>query len=211
MEQQKKVIVLSCMHGRHETVSYCLKKMPFIDKIMIYSTDEDGAFLSSQDVIASGKYRNNPLSFKWNAAVMSLEQIEFDAVILLGSDDYINEAFIQFVSDNIDGHDMIAFTDLYFESDGHTYYWPGYQNQRKGEPAGAGKVYSKAFLERIKYNLFAEARDRGLDGVSWRRCKQANAKMLITSVRENGLFLCDVKDGKGMTDIKKIDNLELIK
>ncbi len=199
------------MHGRHETVQYCLDKMPFIDKIMIYSTDEDGEFLKGQDVVASGQYRNDPLSIKWNAAVMSLEDVEFDAVILLGSDDYIDEAFVQFVSDNIDGYDMIAFTDLYFEADDNTYYWEGYQNQRRGEPAGAGKVYTKAFLERIKYNLFHEAKNRGLDGVSWRRCKDANAKMLITSVRENTLFLCDVKDGQGMTDIKNIENLQLIK
>lgn len=199
------------MHGRHETVSYCLNKMPFIDKIMIHSTNEDGFFLQTQPVIASGQYRNEPLSFKWNAGVMSLEDVDFDAVILLGSDDYIDEAFVQFVQDNIDGYDMIAFTDLYFESDGHLYYWPGYTNQRRGEPAGAGKVYTKSFLERIKYNLFHEAKNRGLDGVSWRRCKDANAKMLITSVRKNGLFLCDVKDGKGMTDIKSIENLEIIK
>lgn len=199
------------MHGRHDTVRYCLDKMPFIDKIMIYSTDEDGVFLSDQDVVASGQYRNDPLSIKWNAAVMSLEDVEFDAVILLGSDDYVDERFVQFVSDNIDGHDMIAFTDLYFESDGHLYYWGGYEDGRKGEPAGAGKVYTKAFLERIKYNLFHEARNRGLDGVSWRRCKAANAKMLITSVRENDLFLCDVKDGQGMTDIKNLNNLHLIK
>lgn len=199
------------MHGRHNTVNYCLDKMPFIDKIMIYSTDEDGEFLKSQDVVASGQYRNDPLSVKWNAGVMSLEDVEFDAVILLGSDDYIDESFVQFVSDNIDGYDMIAFTDLYFEADGSTYYWPGYKGSRRGEPAGAGKVYTKEFLERIKYNLFHEAKNRGLDGVSWRRCKRAEAKMLITSIKENALFLCDVKDGEGMTDIKSIPDLQLIK
>lgn len=199
------------MHGRHDTVRYCLDKMPFIDKIMIYSTDEDGVFLSDQDVVASGQYRNDPLSIKWNAAVMSLEDVEFDAVIILGSDDYIDEAFVQFVSDNIDGYDMMGFKDIYFKSEGHLYYWQGYQNQRQGEPIGAGRVYTKAFLERIKYNLFHEARNRGLDGIAWRRCKAANAKMLITSVRENDLFLCDVKDGQGMNDLKKIDNLQIIK
>lgn len=199
------------MHGRHDTVRYCLDKMPFIDKVMIYSTDEDGEFLETQPVAASGQFRNDPLSFKWNAAVMSLEDIDFDAVILLGSDDYVDERFVQFVSDNIRQYEMIAFTDLYFESDGHLYYWGGYKGQRRGEPAGAGKVYTKAFLERIRYNLFHEARNRGLDGVSWRRCKEANAKMLVTSVRKNNLFLCDVKDGEGMTDIKSLENLQLIK
>ena len=199
------------MHGRHETVQYCLNKMPFIDKYMIHSTDEDGVFLSSQDVAGFGQYPNEPLSIKWNAAVMSLEDLEFDAVILLGSDDYVDEAFVQFVSDQIEKYEMIAFTDLYFEDEGVTYYWSGYDGTRRGEPAGAGKVYTKPFLQRIKYNLFHEAKNRGLDGVSWRRCKAANANMLITSVKREGLYLCDVKDGEGMTDIKSLKNLHIIK
>ena len=199
------------MHGRHDTVSFCLKQMPFINKIMIYSTDEDGEFLKGQDVFASAQFKNEPLSFKWNAAIMTLEQLEFDAVILLGSDDYIDEAFLNYVQSNIDGFDLIAFEDIYFSQDGQRYYWSGYEGHRKGEPVGAGKVYSKKFLERIQYNLFNESRNRGLDGISWRRCKAANAKIHLTTLKEHGLNLTDVKDGEGMTELKSLNNLQLIR
>lgn len=199
------------MHGRHETVQYCIDKMPFIDIVMIYSTDSDGAFLDRQKVFATGQFENNPLAFKWNAGVMSLEQIDFDAVILLGSDDYIDEPFLEFVQSNIDKYEMICFEDIYFEDDGLKYYWSGYEGSRKGEPVGAGKVYTKKFLERIKYNLFNEARERGLDGVSWRRCKNANAKILLTTLKENNIFMCDVKDGKGMTKLSSLNNLQKLK
>lgn len=199
------------MHGRHETVQYCLEKMPFIDVVMIYSTEEDGQFLKGQDVYATGQFKNEPLSFKWNAGVMSLEQLDFDAVILLGSDDYIDTKFVEYVQNNIDGKDMICFTDIYFEDDGFRYYWGGYDDKRKGEPTGAGKVYTKEFLKRINWNLFHEARDRGLDGVSWRRCKAVNANIHITTLKENDLFLCDVKDGKGMTKLSSLNNLQKLK
>ena len=198
------------MHGRHETVEYCINKMPFIDKVMIYSTDEDGEFLESQNVQYTGQFENSPLSFKWNAGIMSLEHLDFDAVIIMGSDDYFDEKFLQFVSDNIDEYEMIGFKDIYFKDDGRLYYWGGYDNQRNGEPIGAGRVYTKKFLERIKWNLFNEARERGLDGVSWRRCKAINVNVLVTTLKENDLFLCDVKDGEGMTDLKSLTNLELI-
>lgn len=201
-----KIIVLTCMHGRHETVKYCLDKMPFVDKVVIYSTKEDGKFLEGFNVM-KGQFKNEPLCFKWNAGVMSLQDLDFDAVILLGSDDYIDESFLEFVKEKIKDFEMIAFKDLYFEQDG-LYYWSGYEGKREGEPAGAGKVYTKKFLERIKYNLFHEARERGLDGVSWRRCKEANVNALVTTLKENNLFLCDVKDGKGMTDLKDIPNLK---
>lgn len=195
------------MHGRQKTVKHCLNKMPFIDKVMIYTTKEDGDFLDGQDVYAKAQFKNSPLSFKWNAAVMTLEQLDFDAVILLGSDDYIDENFVSFVADNIDEYEMIGFTDLYFKQDGQVYYWSGYEGTRQGEPCGAGKVYTKKFLERIEYNLFNEARERGLDGVSWRRCKAINVKVLTASLMKNNLFLCDVKDGEGMTALGSLSNL----
>ena len=42
------------MHGRHETVQYCLEKMPFIDVVMIYSTEEDGQFLKGSRRLRNG-------------------------------------------------------------------------------------------------------------------------------------------------------------
>jgi len=196
------------MHGRNETVGKCLSKMPFIDKYMVYTNTSDKKFLCSTDVKGISAFQNSPLSEKWGHAIKLLNEIDFDGVIVLGSDDYIDEKFLSFIQKNINDFDMIAFTDIYFEQDGKQYYWGGYDNHRIGEPAGAGKVYSKKFLQRIKFNLFPESKDRGLDGVSWKVCKNANAKMLITSLKENDLFLCDIKDGQGMTELKTISNIK---
>ena len=202
---EQKIIVISCMHGRHSTVKYCLEKMPFIDVVMIYSNDEDGEFLDQfENVMAKAKVKNKPLSHKWNTAIKCLAQVDFDAVILLGSDDYIDEAFLEFASKNIKGFDMIGFHDAYYESEQGDYYWRGYDNHRKGEPVGAGKVYSRKFLESIGYNLFPEHRDIGLDGISWRVVKRSNAKVKIFSLKEEGIKLYDVKDGLGMNSMDKL-------
>jgi hypothetical protein len=205
-----KIITVTAMHGRHDTVAECIQRMPFIDKVYIYSTDEDGKFLEDQDIYAMAKYRNNPISYKWNMAIRTLEQIDFDAVILLGSDDYIDEAFLNYVKRTIPDFDMIGFKDIYFQHNGGLYYWSGYNNNRRGEPCGAGKVYSRKFLECIKWNLFDVARDRGLDKISWQRVNQAKAKIHVTSLKENGLMLVDIKDGEGMTPFNKFKSLEYV-
>ncbi len=205
-----KIISVTAMHGRHNTVAECINRMPFIDKVFIYSTPEDERFLQDQDIFAMAKYRNEPLSYKWNMAIRTLEQIDFDAVVLLGSDDYIDEAFLRYVERTITDFDMIGFKDIYFQNEGALYYWKGYDNNRKGEPCGAGKVYSRKFLECIKWNLFDTARDRGLDKISWNRVKQAKAKVHVTSLKENGLMLVDIKDGEGMTSFNKFKGLERI-
>jgi hypothetical protein len=46
-----KIITISAMHGRHDTVAECINRMPFIDKVYIYSNDEDGTFLEGQDIL----------------------------------------------------------------------------------------------------------------------------------------------------------------
>lgn len=199
------------MHGRHETVSYCLNKMPFLEKYVCYSTVEDLIFLKSQDVVDFFQHPNDPIAGKWNASIKFLKNVDFDAVIVLGSDDYIDEHFLEFISNNIENYDLIGFEDIYFEQDQELYYWKGYTNHRKGEPAGAGKTYSRKFLERIEFNLFPVSIRNGLDGVSWQVCKSNNAKILVSSVMKEGIFLCDVKDGQGITPLSKITGIKRIK
>ena len=192
------------MHGRQKTVKYCLDKMPFIDKVMIYSDDSDGSFLDGTDVFAKAKFRNRPLSDKWGMAFFLLEEIDFDGVIILGSDDYIDKKFLKFAQDNIKDFDMIGFTDAYYEKDGDFYYWGGYDNKRKGEPVGAGKIYNRKFLERIGFNLYPESKDVGLDYIAWKVCNRVEAKVLVTSLKKEGLLMCDVKDGNGMNSLEKL-------
>lgn len=199
------------MHGRHETVKYCFNKMPFIDKVVIYSKPNDGKFLEQTNYFAKAQYPNNPLSYKWGAAVMSLEQLDFDGVILLGSDDYIDPNFYEFAKKNIHKYDMIGFTDAYYECDGTTYYWEGYDNHRTGEPVGAGKIYNRKFLERINFDLYPKAKEVGLDYMAQQVCIKNEAKMLITSLKKEGLFMCDVKDGEGMNSLEKLQRYYKIK
>lgn len=202
-----KVIILSAMHGRHNVVSYCLNKIPINDVVMVFTTTEDKIFLRKQNILKTVYANNNPLSYKWNTGVLALKNIDFDVVILLGSDDYIDEKFITYVVDNIQGYDMICFKDIYFENNKDIYYWSGYMKQRKGEPIGAGKTYTKEFLERINYNLFNVAKNKSLDGISWNVCKNAKAKILLSSIKDNDLMLCDVKTWGGMTSFNKIKHL----
>lgn len=203
-----KVIVISCMHGRQKTVSECIKRMPFIDKIYIASRDEDIEFLKSQPILAYAQYKNNPLSWKWNTAIQLLRDVDFDAVILLGSDDYIDEKYLKYIQENISKYDMIGFSDIYFQEDDQMYYWRGYENHRKGEPSGAGKTYTKKFLEKINYNLFPLALNKGLDSLSWNIVKRRTSNIHITSLKENDLLLVDIKDGEGLTSLNKFTNLE---
>jgi len=195
------MIMVTCLFRRSKTVDYCFSKMPFIDKVAVYSEDKD----KRNDCIKIAKHKNRPLSKKWDYAIQLLKDIDFSHVVIMGSDDYMDKKTFEFLKDNVKDYDVIGFKDIYFQKDDELFYWSGYDSRE--DPIGAGRVYSKEFLERIDYNLYSGIKNRGLDGLSWDNIHQYNPKVKIFSLKEYGLFLCDVKDGEGMNRLERIPNL----
>lgn len=198
------MIILSCIYKRQETFKRCVLKND-LPRLVVYTLDEDLKLLNELKIQNKIYHQNYPLSVKWNYGVKALRNIDFDYVIMMGADNYFCNNFIQFIEDNIKDCDMIGFKDLYFEEGSKYYYWSGYSNHRKGEPAGCGKVYTKEALEKMNYELFTGAKDRGLDGTSWQRTK--NLKRKVFSLKDEGLFLFDIKDGQGITKLNTIENI----
>lgn len=202
-----KIVVLSCVHGRLKTVKKALDLSPELERVFVCSTPQEVNWLKSHGYDKSYQFGNFPLNEKWNYGVKLLKDIDFDYVVMMGSDDYFDENFVSWLETR-QGYDMIAFTDMYFKDpQGRNWYWKGYETNRVGEPAGAGKTYSKEYLERIDYNLFPVKSNKGLDGQSWVVANFTNANMLVTSLKEEGLFLCDIKDGQGITPLQNIRGL----
>jgi len=205
-----KILQVTAMHGRHQTVKYCLEQMPFMTKLFAVSSDDDIEFIDQQ----IGKVQfyivtdNRPLSSKWQALISSLKQFEYDAVIIMGSDDYIDKKTYEYIVDCLDrGHDFIGFTDCYFMDNGLKYYWPGYQNSRFMEPIGAGRVLSRSLIEKIDHYLFRDFLNKGLDRSAWNVITKNYINPHITKLIDNDLMLCDVKDDNSMNPLKKIQNV----
>ena len=206
----RNLLFLTAMHGRHDTVQKCIDKMPNIRRLFVYSTQEDFEFI--KDKCEACLYApNEPLSLKWQKGIEEASKFDFDGLVILGSDDYVDEAFINYVSENIRKHDFIGFKDIYFEDGEDTYYWSGYTNDRKGEPIGAGRTINKRLLEEMNFVLWTEEVNTGLDLKAWNRMKLYQFTKNIVSLQEQFLYMADVKDGKGITPLKKIPDLHLIK
>jgi len=216
-----RIIVQSAMHGRYKTVKKCLDYLmivadnlaPDIDLCFIYgyTNKEDGNLLESySERLQSYKVGNIPLWNKFHQGFELMKGQDFDAVICIGSDDIFNEDFVRFITEQIQNYDHIAFSDIYFyslQTERH-YRWPGYTNHRKGEPAGAGKTYSKESLEPIDYKVFQPSKDIGLDAGTFDLIKDHGLSYKFFSLKEEGLYLCDIKDGQGLTPLERFFNLE---
>lgn len=204
------IIMVTCVHKREQTVQSCFNKMPFIKKVVVYSLTKDNQ-RHRKDVLLECKYENAPLSFKWEKAISILKNIDFTHVIIMGSDDYVDEKTFQFIRENCLDYDVMGFTDLFIEQGGGLYYWPGYKNERHLEPIGAGRVYSRSFLEKLGFSLYRIAASSGLDRMAWGVVKANTTNIGIFSLRDKGLFLCDVKDSGGITQLRLIPDIEVIR
>ena len=206
----RNLLFLTAMHGRHDTVQKCIDKMPNIRRLFVYSTDEDYEFI--KDKCEACVYApNDPLSLKWQKGLEEAKKLDFEGLVILGSDDYVDEAFINYVSDNISKHDLIGFKDIYFESEDDLYYWGGYTNDRIGEPIGAGRTINRRLLDEMGWQLWMRKINNSLDLLAWNRMKYYKFTKHIVSLKEQGLYMADVKDGQGITPLEKIPDLVLIK
>lgn len=214
-----KIAVYSAMHGRQGTVKKCLDYLHLIKNevseivqlefIYGYTWTKDGEFLKQWPEIKTFQAPNAPLWRKFDAGHELLKDGDYDACIMIGSDDIFDDKFISLIYLLLVDHDYIGFLDIFFHDlkSGCNYYWPGYKGYREGEPAGAGKVYSRKMLESLNYHVFQPSGDSGLDKGCHDRVMQTGLPYKFTKLYKWGAFLCDIKDDEGKTPLRKFNNL----
>ncbi len=131
--------------------------------------------VSEQLATAHGAYyiehANHPLGAKWNAVLAAAREHDPDAVMVLGSDNMVNDALLRTWADEIrDGIDYIGLLDnhMYRPSSDTLLYWAGYPDTaanicRVGEPIGSARCFSRALLDRVGWALWDGSLSSSLD------------------------------------------------
>lgn len=114
---------------------------------------------------------NQPLGAKWNAALSLLRNQDVDGVVILGSDDLLNEQFFHVLKRILDEGCLLAGLDTFFVLEGRSgrlMEWLGYLPPREGESIGAGRFLHRELLERLNWHLWEDGLSAGLDASMWR-------------------------------------------
>lgn len=205
------IVVCSAMHGRWATVAECIERMAPLGFRYVYgySDQADGDFLREKLPNGSLIYKtsNTPLWAKFQAGLWILEGLKYRAALMLGSDDYVTQGYVDRCLEAVsNGADMVAARDIWFRERGEMYYWPGYVGYREGEPAGAGKFYTRQAMDVLGHNLYSDAFDRGLDGDAWKRVQSSGLNVQLLSV-QGCKGLVDIKDKGSSTKLKAFSTL----
>ena len=198
-------MILTASYGRDSTVKIFQKNA----KLDVLCVGTDHSYLWSDFNYIEKP--NKPLSVKWNSGIKKLREYDPDYVICMGSDDVLSDEGYKKIHQLMEsGVDFVGFIDIYIYSIVHDRMklWDGYKGERRGEPIGAGRTYSKKFLDRLDWDLWSDDRDSGLDWLSWGKVKKHNFRKSLISCRDFPLY--DIKDGKGMTKFKEFNSFKTV-
>lgn len=171
----------------------CLqKKYPF--KIVVAGSE--GKPVKGVDYI---EVPNFPLSNKNNLMMQRAKVHNPDAVVLLGSDDFICENVIKYYYDLIKRKEtaVIGFYDLYFYSTEHdvlSHYDCG------GKSYGAGRWFPKSALNKINWTGWYGEYDRGLDGINMKVLEAKGIEHKTIQLIDIDGFLVDIKHNFNISD-----------
>lgn len=160
--------VVMAMHGRHEIVKANLLSLPVRCTKVVCATDKaDFDFLHSLELnnLYTVSAPNEPLGLKWQRAVDNARTLEPDALIILGSDDFLSDGFIDSAAELAMNHDFVYFTKWYIfdQSKNESYFL----NYKIHFPLGSGRIYSKRFLDRHNWTLFEKNLNVRLDDYAY--------------------------------------------
>jgi len=179
-----------------------------VETIVIDSDDDDERRILKHCLdygLSYHEYDNLPLGRKWNYGAKVARETDPDFLVIVGSDDVIStptfDTLFQLMHQ---GYDYIGMLDLYFfhAGRGDIKYWPGYANNRTGEPVGCYRIFSRRALDRMDWVLWDDELNKYLDGSMTRRIK-ALPELRTVSVRLDEMgFALDIKAGQSISSYK---------
>lgn len=141
---------------------------------------------------------NELLDRKYDVGFQRAASLRPDAVALVGSDDFLSAEYFAWATAVIAaGVDLAGMLDFYLVdvAGRRILRWAGYQGERRGEPLGAGRVFSRRILDAVDWRPHWGA--AGYEGSSHddERClaRVRDAGGRIETVRMDGFHFWAVK------------------
>jgi hypothetical protein len=123
---------------------------------------------------------NTPLGAKWNAAFQAAQAFNPDAVLYVGSSDWISDNWIKVMRPYIEKHKFAGTAGCYFmdfQEEVRCVFWPGYKAtrfhlDRSNETIGIGRMLSAELMDCLKWAPFNSLSNNSLDYSMKMNCKK---------------------------------------
>lgn len=210
-----KIVVLTCAWQRHHITKLFLEQFKVLQNykpteiqldLVVVCSEHESHTIVSEYTTHHIQYKNLPLGEKWNAGIEYCKDLDFDYVLILGSDDLLSvsglDVYVNYIKQQ---HLFIGFEDFYVFC---TYtkrmsHWSGYFGKRSGEPVGAGRLIHRSIVEAANFNLWNPIINRGLDNSTVKKLDALGFKPTTINARANQVVLVDIKSGTNLGAYEK--------
>lgn len=143
---------------RPEITRICLRNLQLLDQdiLCIVSRTEDADLLDSLNVPYTW-HPNDYLGAKWNAGLLYAQDLEWDHIVTLGSDDVVKASLFDFYARH-DDQEVIITDKIYFIDT-----LSGRASIISRARIGAGRRISRKIIERLNYKLWSDTLSQSLD------------------------------------------------
>jgi len=142
-------------------------------------------------------HENRPLGSKWNKGMQAMKDLPVTNIMILGSDDFVSDDFIEHSLTFAEDKDFCGCMDLYmFSANRHRSGWAGFfYFAYQGWMVGPGRCYSRELMDKLKWSPWGVARNSGLDGSIAKNIKNLGIKIKAGTyrIKDKGLFMVDIK------------------
>lgn len=186
-----KVVAVIPVHGRLPLLPITIRRL--YERNGVHTVICVGDGLSEKAIcIEAGAcwaaHQNTPLGAKWNAGFLAAKELNPDAVLYVGSSDWLSDDWLTVMEPLVSTHQMVGVPGCYFgdiATEVRLVYWPGYQGSRADETIGIGRMLSRQLLDSIGWKPFHDDKNSSLD----RSMKEKAAAVGVSDffVRHDGI------------------------
>lgn len=216
------IVVLIPVWGRNKilnsVVSSLRQQTQSCTILCVVSTVQDARYCISlnADICYCPNY---PLGRKYQMGVFEARKYNPQALMVLGSDDLLSYTYIEKSMAYIDkGYDFIGKKQWYIFSSINDVYLASYTGKHSSRYLGAGRTYSKYFLDKIGWKIFDIHKNSGLDYRGERLAYFQKAKMValnentyVFSFKGNWKMIHSLENIKRSTNMMSLEKLKASK
>lgn len=189
----KKVVAVVPVLGRRPLVKLTIQRLLHknrVDKVICVgdiSRDKKVCEAAGAEWIT---HPNDPLAAKWNEGFIAAKKHNPDAVLFVGSSDWLSDNWLPTLTPYIEYYDMVGLPGCYLldiNTNTRTYracYWPGYVGRREGESIGIGRLISARILNKLNWKPFDDKLNHSLDYSMRDRILSAGGKERLLSTSD---------------------------
>lgn len=197
--------ILTACYKREEVFKVFLDSLPG-DAYLICVGDEGENYQTFINSGIKGEYifhENKPLGKKWNHGLRECQNLEFEYLVITGSDDIFCPGLWNWYK-TLDVH-YAGITDLYFMDypTGRIKYNDGFSANRRGEPHGAGRAIHRNVLESANWKLWDDNINIGLDASMTTTLDKFNLSYQFIKVMSKGFVAMDIKTKDNLHSISE--------